>query len=115
MFGRVYCPRMRGGTYILRAIKRFGIFGIRNVQSRADKFDSLLQEASLEMLGIKKRKRIAGLGREFCSLEQFRVNFMEVFWFIVVWFSGLAVGLGEKSNGRIFVIVMLCNQTLLVY
>ena len=28
----------------------------------------------------------------------------------VVWFSGLAVGLGEKSNGRIFVFVMLCNQ-----
>ena len=37
---------MRGGSYILRAIKRFRIFGIGNVQSRADKFDSLLQGVS---------------------------------------------------------------------
>ena len=33
------------GSYILRAINRFRIFGIGNVQSRADKFDSLLQGA----------------------------------------------------------------------
>ena len=43
MFGRVYCLWMRGGSYILRAIKRFRILGIGYVQSRADKFDSLLQ------------------------------------------------------------------------
>ena len=42
---------MRGGSYILKAIKRFQIFGrIGNVQSRADKFDSLLQGANWEML-----------------------------------------------------------------
>ena len=34
-------------------------------------------------------------------MEQFRVNFMEVVWFVVVFVSRSAVGLGEKWNGRI--------------
>ena len=37
-------------------------------------------------------------------------SFLEVVWLIVVWISGLAVGLGEKSDRRTFVFVMLCNQ-----
>ena len=43
---------MRGGSYILRGIKPFPIFGIGNVQSRAVEFDSLLQWASWEMLEV---------------------------------------------------------------
>ena len=69
MFWRVYCLHVDArGSYVLRAIKRFRIFGIGNVQSRADKFDSLLQGTSWEMLeGSFDWRRIARV----------HVNFME--------------------------------------
>ena len=58
MFGRVYCLWMRGGSYILRAIKCFWIFGIGNVQLRADKFDSLLSSGG-ELRDIGRKLRLA--------------------------------------------------------
>ena len=38
------------------------------------------------------------------------ISLWRLFGLLLFGFSGLAVGLGKKSNGRIFVLVMLCNQ-----
>ena len=47
MFGRVYLPVVVRG---LIHFKSFRIFGIGDVLSRADRFDSLLQRTSWETL-----------------------------------------------------------------
>ena len=41
-------------------------------------------------------------------MEQFRVNFMEVVWFVVVWFLVRQVW-ARNGRGELF-LIMLCNQ-----
>ena len=81
---------------------------IRNVQLEQTNLTVCSRGRLVERCWELKKEALISVGqqeREICSLEQFRVTFMEV-----VWFSNLAVGLSEKSNGRIFVFVMLCNR-----